>query len=238
LVGDWTAQVELDGQAQLQLDEWRELCWFSDNDVDYIELEAKFGPSAKIQRQAVLFRESSLLLLADSLLGDSPGAWSMRSHIPLASGTDYQPARRTTEGTIRLPNKSGCLVLPLALPEWRRQPSSGSLTSDDDSLIANADAGGQRRIYMPVLISLKAKAAKQKFTWRHLTVGEELRIVSRDEAVAYRVQIGEEQWLLYRTLAAATRRTALGMHTMADFFAGHWDASEGEPDTLVEVEPG
>ncbi len=54
--------------------------------------------------------------------------------------------------------------------------------------------------------------------------------------MAYRIQIGLHQWLIYRTLAEATRRTALGMHTIYDFFAGRFDGETGDVDTLVEVE--
>ncbi len=236
IVGEWTAHVELDGQAQLQLGEWGELCWFSDGDVDYLEMEARYGQHARVQRQAVLFREDRMLLMADALLCDQPGEWSLRSEIPLAADATFQPEKKTHEGTILTSSGARCLTLPLFLPEWRRQVTSGGLKQEGENLVVHNECVGERRLYMPVLFSLTATHAKQAFTWRRLTVGEELRIVGPDEATAFRVQIGADQWLLYRTLAAATRRTALGMHTMADFYAGRFDADDGEVDTLVEVE--
>lgn len=241
LAGEWTVEVSLDGQAQPQDDEWQEVCWFSDDDVDYLELDAPFGEHARIQRQAVLFRSEHMLLLADALLGTKPGAWSVRSQIPLAANTFFDPAKKTTEGTIHGTGKTRSLVLPLYLPEWRRQLSQTNrddtcgLSMLDEELVATLQAN-TKRLYMPTLIGLHNSNPKLPFTWRHLTVGDELRIVEPDEAVAYRVQIGPDQWVLYRSLDTPTRRTALGMHTLADFYAGRFDAEEGEVDTIVEVE--
>ncbi len=241
LAGEWTVQVELDKQAQLQLDEWSEVCWFSDDDVDYIELESKFGQHSKVQRQALFFRQDRMLLLADALLCEVPGSWSLSSHIPLAGDTSFEPANKTTEGTLLSGRGSRCLVLPLHLPEWRRQlpaPTSNlpqGLTSDGETLVAQQSAQ-QQRLYSATLISLRGAHAKQPYTWRHLTVGEDLRIVDANEAVAFRVQIGEQQWVVYRSLAHPLRRTALGMHTLSEFFAGRFDPDDGDVDTLLEVE--
>ncbi|MFO0941650.1 MAG: hypothetical protein U0930_12905 [Pirellulales bacterium] len=60
--------------------------------------------------------------------------------------------------------------------------------------------------------------------------------MSRDQAVAYRVQIGNEQYVFYRNLATVKRRSFLGVHALCEFFAGSFDKDSGEADTLVEVE--
>lgn len=233
LSGTWGAQVELNEQAQLQLEEWDEVCWFSDDDVDYLEVEAKFGSTAKVQRQAILFRQERLLVLADALLGTEPGKWSLCSQLPLAEGVNYEPVEKTRESYLRL-GKQRCLVVPLHLPEWKRQVAAGKLSCVDGCLTSQVESSSGRA-YSAMVISLCNRHAKHPLTWRHLTVAESLNIVSRDVAVAYRLQIGGDQWLLYRTLAHAARRTALGMHTYADFFAGRFDA-EGDIESLVEVE--
>jgi hypothetical protein len=44
---------------------------------------------------------------------------------------------------------------------------------------------------------------KRPLTWRRITVAENLALVPREVAAAYRVQVGREQWLFYRSLAAA-----------------------------------
>ncbi len=235
LAGQWTAHVERDGQPQLQLDEWSEVCWFSDDDVDYLELEAKFGQHARLQRQALLFRKDRMLLLADALLCDQPGAWSIRSHMPLAGDAHFEPAEKTTEGVIATGSGRRYLTLPLHLPEWRRQAAAGRLQAEQETLICEQQAHGQR-LYAATLISLRGSHARKPVTWRHLTVGQDLRIVGDDEAVAFRVQIGKKQWVLYRSLEKPLRRTAIGMHTLSEFFAGRFDAEDGNLEPLLEVE--
>ncbi len=236
LAGEWTAEVELDGQSQLQLDEWTQSCWFSDDDVDYLELEAKFGQHARVQRQIMLFREDRWLFVGDALLCEEPGNWALTSRLPLASGAEFEPDPKNTEGAICTPSGARCLALPLYLPEWRRQAVAASLTSDEQSLVVRHATSGQRRLFSPVLISLCNRHAKKPFTWRRLTVGEDLRIVGSDEAAAYRVQSGKDQFLFYRTLAPPLRRTALGLHTLAEFYAARFTAANGDVDTLIEVE--
>lgn len=235
LAGEWTVQVELDQQAQLQLDEWGEVCWFSDDDVDYLELEAKFGQHARVQRQALFFRHDRMLLLADALLCDSSGQWSLSSRIPLAGDASFEPAQRTTEGVIVTASGSRCLTLPLHLPEWRRQATTGGLAIDEETLVSHLHGSGER-LYTATLISLCGAHAKKPVTWRNLTVGEDLRIVGADEALAFRIQIGKKQWVIYRSLARPVRRTALGMHTLSEFLAGRFDADDGDFKPLLVVE--
>lgn len=234
LSGEWGVHVELNGQREMQLGDWEEVCWFTDKEVDYIEVEAKFGQKAKVQRQAMLFRKERLLVLADALIGTEDGQWLLRSSLPLANGTRFEAAQKTREGFINLPGGQRALALPLHLPEWRSQLGPGRFESVDDQLNITAETT-KSRCFTPVLISLCNRHAKKPFTWRQLTVAENLEIVQRDVAVAYRIQIDKDQWLIYRTLADAARRTALGMHTLSDFFAGRVK-NNGDLDTLVEVE--
>jgi hypothetical protein len=236
LAGEWPVAVERDGQAEMQLDEWTHLCWFSDDDVDYLEVEAKFGHAARVQRQAILFREDRWLFIGDALLCDEPGNWTLISKLPLASQTAFETDPRMSEGYIVTPRGGRCLTLPLYLPEWRRQTRAATLEPSPNELVMRNQTEGRQRLYSPMLISLCNRHAKRPFTWRHLTVGEDLRIVGQDEAVAYRVQSGKEQLLLYRTLAPPMRRTALGLHTLCEFYAGRFGGDDGNLDTLVEVE--
>ncbi len=235
LAGRWPLQVELDGQAQIQLDDWDEVCWYSDDDVDYLEVEAKFGDECIVQRQMMLFHEDHMVMLADALLGDREGNWSLQSSLPLGAGIRYEEATTTREGWLATPGGARCLVMPLAQPEWRKQLCNMKTQVVDGNLVMRATTTASR-LYSPLLISLKPSHADKPLTWRQLTVAEDLVIVPPSVAVAYRVQIAKEQWLIYRTLAEATRRTALGTHTVYDFFAGRFDGDSGDVDILVEVE--
>lgn len=236
LSGAWSVRVERGGKPQEQDGDWSEVCWFSDEDVDYIELEGRFGEQARLQRQVVLFRADRVVMLADTLLCDEPGEWKVSSVLPVAPEAELVPAKKTTEAVIQL-GPTNCLVMPLYLPEWRRQLADDGFSCEGGLATAQIHTHGKARAYMPTLISLCGSHAKAAYTWRQLTVGEDLRIVGRDEAVAFRVQFGADQRVIYRTLAPATRRTALGIHSMADFFACRFEADGGEADTLVEVEP-
>jgi hypothetical protein len=69
-----------------------------------------------------------------------------------------------------------------------------------------------------------------------LTVAEDLRIVRRDEAVGYRIQLGKQQLMIYRNLDQVRRRTLLGVHTLCDFYLASFDKDSGQPETLVEIE--
>lgn len=239
LAGDWTLNVQLDGQAQMRLDDWQEVCWFSDDDVDYLELETQFGQYARIQRQIVLMREARLLLLADSLLSDVEDVWTLESSLPLAAGCEFKPESKTTEGFIHNARGIECLTLPMHLPEWKRQlsqqNSNSTLLEDEGRLVSRCETR-TNRAYMPVVLSIGKSKILNQYTWRPLTVADNLRIVGSNEAVAFRLQINSDQYLFYRSLAEATRRTALGMHTMSDFYIGKFDADDGEVDTIVEVE--
>lgn len=235
LSGRWSLSIALDGQPQIQQDDWQEVCWYSDEEVDYLEVEARFGEHCCVQRQLMLFREEGLIMLADAMLGERAGKWALESSVPLAAGVRAEAAAATRESWLITPQGERCLVLPLALPEWRRQLGSGKLLLENDALTLSATTDAAR-LYAPVLLSVKTGHAAKPLTWRQLTVAENLDIVPPSVAAAYRVQIGRDQWLIYRTLAEATRRTALGMHTVYDFFAGRFDGETGDVDTLVEVE--
>ena len=76
----------------------------------------------------------------------------------------------------------------------------------------------------------------RKRTWRKLTVADDLRIVSDAEAVGFRVQVGSEQWMMYRSLANQINRSVLGKHLVADFFAARFYASDGSFEELVTVD--
>lgn len=235
LTGEWPAAVELDGRPQLQLAGWEQLCWYTDDDVDYLEIEAKFGEHAKLQRQIVFMRDHRLLLIADALLADQNGNWKMSSHIPCAADLKLSVEPKNTEGRLSGDEVSS-LLLPLYLPEWRSSLSTGKFTETNGSITIENSCSGVSRIYSPILISLCNRHGKSPYTWRQLTVAEDLRIVQRDQAVAYRAQLGDDQYVFYRNLATVKRRSFLGVHALAEFYAGSFDKETGEADTLVEVE--
>jgi hypothetical protein len=73
------------------------------------------------------------------------------------------------------------------------------------------------------------------FTWRQLTIAEDLEIQPDDVAVAYRVAIGKDQWLIHRALASKGNRTLLGHNLTSEMLLARFDRN-GEVDPLVEIE--
>jgi hypothetical protein len=54
-------------------------------------------------------------------------------------------------------------------------------------------------------------------------------------AVGYRLQIGNEQWLIYRSLTTPDIRTVLGKNLMHEFLVGRF-TDDGQVETLLEIE--
>ena len=72
-------------------------------------------------------------------------------------------------------------------------------------------------------------------TWRQLTVAADLERQPADVAVGYRVQLGRDQWLIYRSLAEPANRTLLGHNLSTEMLLARFDET-GEVEPLIEVE--
>ena len=231
--GDWPVQLRVGGQL-LEPQVWEEVCWHSDDDVDYLELETNWNGSWRLQRQILLAREDHFLWLADAVTGPEVESLDYRSILPLAPGIEFRPEQETWEGCLTH-HRRVARVLPLALPEWRAAAATGSLEAAPGGLLLRQQTRA-RGLYAPLFIDLSPHRMKWPLTWRHLTVGEKLQIQKPDVAVGYRVQIGGDQWLFYRSLADPACRTLLGQNVLHEFYAARFD-TEGEADELLALDP-
>ncbi|MBN1910476.1 MAG: hypothetical protein JW818_12100 [Pirellulales bacterium] len=235
--GPWQAQIRRDGRVLEPTSDWDEVCWVSDEDVDYLEIEIELTEGLLWQRQMLLAREDGFLWLADCILGDEPARLEYAGCLPLAPGVTWTPAAQTREGILTVPKprskKPIAQVLPLTLPEWQNDPHPGTLTRTDSGLELRQAADG-RSLCAACFIDLDPRRMARKLTWRRLTVAESLEVQPDDVAVGQRVQIGQEQWLLYRSLAIRANRTLLGHNLSTETLVGRFDAGEVEP--LLEVE--
>lgn len=233
LRGDWETDYLVDGQPVDQASVWEEVCWFSDEDVDYLELERPLSDQWRVQRQMLLARRDGFVLLCDALLGEHPAELSCRSRIPLADEPRVHPAKQTRELLLR--TETGLArCLPLALPEWRSQPASGELRADARQLCWETSGRGLN-LFHPLLLDLNRQRMDKECTWRRLTIGEQRQIQAPDVAVGYRIQIGKKQWLLYRSLAAAANRTLLGQNYSNEFVLARF-TRDGTCEPLIEIE--
>ena len=234
LSGIWTWETTLDGKRLEPVGSWDETCWFSDEDVDYLELSMELTGGARLERQILLARNEMFLLLSDYVIDTPGGQLCHRYRLPLDSEIDFEPEQETREGFLTA-GKATVRVLPLALPEWRSDPRVGKLTSSNGRLQLEQERTGQN-IACPLLIDLKKSRAKKACTWRQLTVAQSLDIQSQDVAVGYRAQCGKDQWLLYRSLAEPANRTLLGQNLSNECLVARFLAPEGEIDALLEIE--
>ncbi len=162
-----------------------------------------------------------------------------RSHFPLATDTTVDPEPETRDVFLS-DGKRRALVMPVAGSEWRIGPTAAKLDATEDGQMT-MEVHGKGRLYAPLWIDFAQRRFKRKRTWRQLTVVDNLRLCGREEAVGYRVQVGSEQWMVYRTLGHPATRSVLGKHLIADFFASRFDPTYGDHDALVTVddsEPG
>lgn len=226
-------ELTIDGTRLEAEQDWEEICWQSDRDLDYLELELKFNDNWKVQRQIMLTRDDRFLIIADAVLGDSVADISHQFTLPLATGISFAPAEESREGFL-CGRKLIAAVLPLQLPEWRAERDAGSLEQTSDGLQLRQCQHGQR-LFAPLFIDLKPKRFGRQLTWRRLTVARQLEILPPDVAVGYRIQTGKRQWLVYRSLTAPASRSVLGQHFSAEFVLGRLPAN-GELEQLIEIE--
>ena len=86
-------------------------------------------------------------------------------------------------------------------------------------------------------MSLRGIESTPAFTWRQLTIAEELKIQPREIAEAFRVQVNRDQWVFYRSLTPCARRTVMGLHLNTEFYAGRFSSEDGVFEPVVEVNP-
>jgi hypothetical protein len=239
IAGDWQTMIELDGEEQQACGDWAEVCEFSDDDVHYLEIEQPWTGGVTLQRQILLIRDDRCLLLADAVLpsghSEEPSQ-SIRysSRIPLSETVRIKPEGETREVFLHDGRRRG-LVVPLSASEWQIGPTDATLkeTADGHLLLSTQGLG---RLYAPLWFDFQQRRFDRMRTWRQLTIADQLQITDRDEAAGYRMQVGSEQWVVYRSLAEDRCRSVLGKHLNGGFYASRFDPSDGSHDALVTVD--
>ena len=225
--------LQFNGEELTIEEDWDEVCWQSDSDLDYIELETKLSQRFKVQRQILLARQDRFLFIADAVMGETSGDISYRHVLPLCDGVTFRPETETHDGMLVGRKRLGA-VLPLQLPEWRAEREPGSLRQVSGGLELQQSFHGQR-LLAPLLIDLDPQRTGKPITWRRLTIAQNLEALRADVATGYRVQIAKQQWLIYRSLAPVANRTLLGQNFISEFVVARFSKS-GETEELIEIE--
>lgn len=231
--GQWETRLRCDGELVEPRSAWSDVCWVSNEEADYLEVELPLTNQLRIQRHIVLARRDRFLFVADAVLGRRPARLEYQTSLPLTDGTVFRPAAETREGMLVRGKKSRALVLPLALPEWQADHRGGALSAADGRLELRQSSEG-RSLLAPLWIDLDSRRLARQCTWRQLTVAEKMAAVPGDVAVGYRVMVGRRQWLVYRSLARPGNRTVLGHNLITETLVARFNAGEVEP--LVEIE--
>jgi len=232
LSGGWDYQIELDGQRLQPIDDYVEVCWVSDEDVSYLELEVQLTGDCRLQRQ-ILLTQDRFVLLADAVLGNQIAELQYRSTLPLSPGVEFVAEAETSEGILKA-RRPLTVVLPLDLSEWRVPPRGQSLEQTSAGLQLQRRSR-TTRMFNALFLDVDPSRIRQPRTWRQLTVAQRLERQADDVAVGYRVQIGLQQWLFYRSLAAKANRTVLGQNFNTDFVAARFFPN-GTIHKLLEIE--
>jgi hypothetical protein len=230
LQGDTLPSIQVDDQALRLVDDWEEVCWESDNDMDYIELEAQLSDQWRIQRQMLLARADNFLYLADAVLGTSPGQIRYQHQLPLAEGVSADQTHENTEVHLLAP-KRAATIIPPSLSEWKSDCRDSRL---DLSPLTHSVQQRGTTLYAPLFIDLDHGRRRKALTWRQLTVGQDLQIVPPTDAVAYRIQIGKQQWVFYRSLHGVGNRTFIGVNLTSEFLAARF-GTDGEIEPMIDI---
>lgn len=251
LFGLWTFGVHLGKKALSPNGKWTKICEHTEKGCDYTEIELPLSGYYRLQRSLLVNHKDKVLLLADAILADGehetnkPLSYRAEFNVSPklcaktfadAAEIEFRPTGRGTAPVFR--------VLPLALPEWTvvkptgTKPTglvNGTLTEREGTLVLQQESSG-KSLFVPLCFDLSADRLDKRYTWRQLSVGEDLQRTREDQAVGYRIQLGQDQFMLYRSLSETANRTVLGHNLMDDFCFARFDPETGvEPLIAVEV---
>jgi hypothetical protein len=237
--GAWQWRVEVDGRPLEAEGPWSVSGWESDRKASFLEIVAPLAGGLQIERQVVVVPADRILLLADAVTRRPDGAHATtngharhggsateaghpayESAIPLAATLEADRAEDTRE-IMTYDTALRFAALPLALPEWMASAGRGTLAVDSDTnrIVLRQQATGPR-LYAPLWLDCDPGRLGEPLTWRQLTVADTRQNLAPHEAAGFRVQVGMDQWLLYRALDAPRNRSVLGCNLSCEFLLG------------------
>ena len=248
--GDWKLKIKL-GDTEVELaEEWSCVCWQSDPDADYIELQMAGPGKMRVERIVMLSREERFLIVADAISGvpnaevtsgtngSKRGSVKQRIHyesrLSLCDGLVGSADGTTREARIT-GKRLKARVFPLGIPHDRVNSTPNSLTVEDNELVLRQVAEGEG-LFTPLVFVWHPDRTRVDATWRQLTVTEEGKIVGNDIAVGYRLKLGAYQLFISRALKrTGSSRACLGHHTFNETIIGKFD-SNGDVEPILMVE--
>lgn len=232
--GDWTIKLTIGGVPVELADEWNCVCWQSDPDADYIELQMVGPGKLRVERIVMLSRAERFLLLADSVSGVPHQRIEYQSELPLSS--DIQPRPDTATREVQLSAKGfRARAFPLAVAQDRVQSTPHNFAGADGKLTLTQVAQGEG-LFAPLILDWGVSRSRGTAQWRSLTVTEDGRVIGPDIAAGHRLKIDDLQLLIFRSLKdTGHSRAVLGHHTWNETVVGRI-SKKGDVDPFLMVE--
>lgn len=231
--GDLRTVVTIDGTENRVTGDWESVCWFSDSEAEYLELQCTTEEGWQLNRQFFLARSAELLLFADTLILPEKQSFELQWTIPSMTGTGLKgvlPTRAQDLQGMDFPVR----VLPIGLPSNPMEPTTSRIQWADGlqwQTRAETDC-----LCIPVGFAWSRKELSPHDYWRSLTITNDRRLVSPDEAVAFRIPHANKQIIFYRSHRGVHRYAFVGAQTFAECLIGTI-GSDGELTEWVTVEP-
>jgi hypothetical protein len=235
LSGEWGFELA-EGDAPLELEgEWECICWNSDSDGDYLELQLEFEGGPMLNRYVYLSRSDSFAIIADAISGSTPGRVDLATLLPLADGVTLESAAGGREQVLTAGDRK-VRVFPLGLPQ---DPGVGTAAKigieqdGDSSCLAFSQASETGMMFTPIVFDWAPNRQDVPAEWRQLTLTRANEI-DPSGAAAFRLQVGKQHLVLYRSLGGTERyRTFLGYQAESETVIGRFTKSGVIQELLI-----
>lgn len=231
--GPWQWGVTCDGERLQAEGPWASTCLESNRRATYFEITAPLPGGLQIERSVTILTRDRVVVMGDAItrrVAGAGGRLQFTSTLPVGVGLEVDPAVETREAFL-YDTMMRCLAMPLGLPEWR-SAGRGGFEATAEGLTLTQE--GQGRLFAPVWLDCDPRRLGGQLTWRQLTVADTRVILPPSMAAGHRVQVGLDQWLLYRSLDEPRNRTLLGCNVSCGFVVGRV-ANSGVVRRAIEI---
>lgn len=236
LRGDWGLTIAEDGEILEFEPAWENVCWHSEPEVDYCEIQFEFEGGPRICRHVMLSRQRQFAIISDVVSETSAKELLWETRLPLAEGVTVQTRPETREHILKAGSKTA-RVFPLILPQDTGEGTPGSIGTAEDEAgesLALRCPSSSGALFAPIVIDWSQPNRKASAEWKRLTTTTAGQI-DLTGSNAYRLQFGKQHLVLYRSLIATKRyRAILGYQTDSETILA--DFQDGDVDEIVVVE--
>jgi len=234
LRGEWGLTVTEDGELLACEPAWENVCWHSEPEVDYCEIEYEFEGGPKVSRHVVLPRRRQFAIISDIVNETPAGELQWETRLPLAEGVNVRPRPGTREYRLKAGSKTA-RVFPLILAQDTGHGTTGTIdVEEEERSLAIRHPATHGGVFAPIVIDWSRDNRKAAAEWKRLTTTTAGQIDPAG-SVAYRLQFGDRHLMLFRSLIATQRyRAVLGFQTDSETVLA--DFRNGEIDDFVIVD--